>query len=133
MKVVVDTNVFVSGIFFTGPPHRILRAWRDGTIQLVVSVDLLAEYREVAGRLSKRYANVDIMPIVELVAVESHLVGATRLDEPVCDDPDDDMLLACALAGGTRTIISGDKHLLRVSGYRGIEVLRPNVFVKTYL
>ena len=46
---------------------------------------------------------------------------------------DDDKFLACALASGAGTIVSGDKHLLSVSGYRGIEVLRPRAFVDRYL
>jgi len=53
--------------------------------------------------------------------------------ESVCDDPDDDKFLACALASGSTIIVSGDKHLLKVSGYRKIEVLKPREFVNKYL
>jgi len=55
------------------------------------------------------------------------------LPEPVCDDPDDDKFLACAIAGKCNVIVSGDKHVLKVSGYRGIEVVRPRKFVDEYL
>lgn len=55
------------------------------------------------------------------------------LEGQVCADPDDDKFLACALASGARIIVSGDKHLVDVSGYRGIEVLRPRAFVDRYL
>ena len=44
MKVVLDTNVFISGVFFSGPPHQILTAWRDGKIQLAISQEILKEY-----------------------------------------------------------------------------------------
>jgi putative PIN family toxin of toxin-antitoxin system len=44
VKVAIDTNVFVSGVFFSGPPHKILEAWRDGRIQLVISPEILDEY-----------------------------------------------------------------------------------------
>ena len=44
MKVILDTNVLISGIFFSGPPHQILNAWRDGKIQLVISQEILKEY-----------------------------------------------------------------------------------------
>ena len=47
MKVVLDTNVFVSGVFFCGPPYDILSAWRGGRLQLVVSAEILEEYRRV--------------------------------------------------------------------------------------
>jgi uncharacterized protein len=133
MKVVLDTNVLVSGIFFTGPPYRILKAWRDGEIKLAVSLEILAEYRQVALRLHQRHKGIDILPILDLLAIHSQLVMAAPLPEPVCADPKDDMFLACALAANTRTIISGDKHLLAVSGFAGIHILRPRAFVDGYL
>ncbi len=58
---------------------------------------------------------------------------APPLPGQVSDDPEDDKFLACALAGRTRFIISGDKHLLRVSGYRGITVLKPREFLTDVL
>ena len=51
MRVVLDTNVFISGIFFTGPPFEILNAWRNEQLQLVVSAEILEEYRRVGERL----------------------------------------------------------------------------------
>lgn len=50
MKVVLDTNVFVSGVFFSGPPFDILTAWRDGRLQMVVTAEILEEYRRVRER-----------------------------------------------------------------------------------
>lgn len=133
MRVVLDTNVFVSGIFFAGPPYRILQAWRDERVQLVACPEILAEYRQVAVRLSRKYKGVDILPLIDLVTVRSQIVRTLPLPDPVCDDPKDDVFLACALAGRTQTIISGDRHLLNVSGFAGIQVLRPKTFVDTYL
>ena len=68
LKVIIDTNVFVSGVFFSGPPYQILKAWQSGEFELASSV-----------------------------------------------------------------IISGDKHLLKISGYEGVEVLKPREFVYRYL
>jgi predicted nucleic acid-binding protein len=67
------------------------------------------------------------------VLVNAHAFPPERLERQVCIDPDDDKFLACAVASGARTIVSGDKHLLSVSGYRGIEVLRPRAFLERYL
>ena len=61
------------------------------------------------------------------------MVQALRLPAPVCDDPDDDKFLARALAGRCKIIVSGDKHLLKVTGYRGIKVMRPIDFVEKWL
>jgi len=133
MRIVLDTNVLMSGIFFGGPPYRILQAWRDQRLQLAVCPEILAEYRRVAVRLSQRYKGIDIATLIDLVAVHSHIVQTVPLPKPVCDDPADDIFLACALAAGTRTIVSGDRHLLSVSGWAGIQVLRPKAFVSRFL
>jgi putative PIN family toxin of toxin-antitoxin system len=133
VKIVLDTNVFVSGVFFTGPPYQILQAWRDGRLQIVLSRDILVEYQRVGERLAEQFPHVHLAPLIELVAVKGKRVRALRLPAPVCDDPDDDKFLACALAGRCKVIVSGDKHLLKVSGYRGIKVMRPKNFVEEWL
>ena len=133
MKVILDTNVFVSGIFFAGPPYRVLQAWKQGHIQLVISPTILAEYREVGLRLAQDYPQIDILPFVDLVMVHADIVQADVLPNPICEDPDDDMFLACALASLTQIIISGDKHLLKLNGFEGIEILKPKSFLDLYL
>jgi len=62
MKVVLDTNVFISGVFFSGPPYQILKAWRDGKIQLILSEKIFEEYFRVAGVLSERFPNIQLGP-----------------------------------------------------------------------
>lgn len=133
MKVVLDTNVFISGVFFRGPPYRILQAWREGAVRLIVSPEILDEYRRVNDRLGLQFKDVDATPILALVARSAELVSARPLKGSVCEDTADDKFLAAALAGASRTVVSGDKHLLRVSGYEGLEVLRPRAFVERYL
>lgn len=133
MNIILDTNVFVSGVFFGGPPGRILKAWRDGDVQLVVSGEIFEEYQRVGRRLAGQFPGVDLAPMLELLAVEAELTPARGLPEPVCDDPDDDKFLACALSSKTRLIISGDRHLLKVSGYRRINIVRPRAFIDEYL
>ena len=125
MRVVLDTNVFVSGVFFSGPPASILEAWRDGQVVLVISAIIMEEYRRVGLALATRYEGVDLDPLLALLAVHAELVEAPELPAPVCEDPDDDKFLACPLASGTSVVVSGDRHLLRVSGWAGIQVLTP--------
>jgi len=133
LKIVMDTNVFVSGVFFSGPPYQILKAWQSGEFELVVSQDILNEYRRVGEILAEEHPNVDLNPFLNFVIEHAKVYKPARLKEPVCEDPDDDKFLACALASGSRVIVSGDKHLLKVSGYEGIEVLKPREFVDKYL
>jgi putative PIN family toxin of toxin-antitoxin system len=67
VKIVLDTNVLVSGMFFSGPPYEILKAWRDGKIRLVFSTEILKEYQRVAEELAKQFPGVDISEIMELL------------------------------------------------------------------
>lgn len=133
MKVVIDTNVFVAGVFFTGPPHQILRAWRDGKIDVVLSEEILEEYKRVGDKLAGRFPGVDLNPFLNLLTMKAEIINAPDLPRPVCDDPDDDKFLACAVASKCKMIISGDRHLVKVSGYKGVKVLRPRSFVDLYL
>jgi putative PIN family toxin of toxin-antitoxin system len=133
VRIILDTNVFVSGIFFAGPPYRILEAWRDGKIQLVASHKILDEYQRVEDTLAEQFPGVDLQPILELVAMNAEVFSDQNLPEPVCDDPDDDKFIACALASGCKVIVSGDRHLLKVSGFGGIRVVRPRQFIDEYL
>lgn len=133
MKVILDTNVFISGVFYSGAPNQILNAWRDGKIQLVISHDILREYLRVGEIFADKFPSIELQPILDLVTIEAELHVAEDLSERVCSDPDDDKFLACAIASGSKIIVSGDKHLVKVSGFHGIEILKPHEFIKRYL
>jgi putative PIN family toxin of toxin-antitoxin system len=133
VKIILDTNVFISGVFFSGPPRQILNAWRDGKIQLVLSQEIFREYCRVGEVFAEEFPSINLQPILDLVIIEAELYDAKDLLEPVCSDPDDDKFLACAIASGNKIIVSGDKHLIKVSGFQGIEILKPREFIKRYL
>jgi len=133
MKIVLDTNVFISGVFFTGPPYQILKAWRDGKFEILISKEILEEYKRVGESLSIQFPQVTLTPILKFFAIRAELIDAQPLSVPVCEDPDDDKFFSCAIAGKSKLIISGDKHLLKVSGYQGIKVLKPKEFINQYL
>ena len=133
MKVVLDTNVFVSGVFFGGPPFQILLAWRHGKIQLVVSPEILDEYRRVGEILAEEHPAINLEPMLDYVIHNAVVFSVPALPERICEDPDDDKFLACALASGSNLVVSGDKHLLKVSGYQDIKVLKPRDFLDNHL
>jgi putative PIN family toxin of toxin-antitoxin system len=133
MKVVVDTNVLVSGVFFGGLPARVLDAWRDGRVSLVVSPEILDEYRRVGEELACRFPPVSLGPFLGLLVTHAEIVEAPRLSKPVCSDPNDDKFFAGAVAGRCELIISGDRHLLEASGSHGVKVVTPRQFVDTLL
>lgn len=129
INVVLDTNVFVAGVFFSGPPATILHAWRDGDIRLVVSPHIMDEYRRVIQELAAKFPLIDPAPLLKLIATHALMIDAPALPEIVCNDPTDDMFLACAIASGSPIVVSGDKALLQTSGYQGIEVVTPRAFL----
>lgn len=133
MKVTIDTNVFISGIFFTGPPYQILQAWRKNIIKIVISPAILEEYQRVSEGLIEKFPNIDLIPIFNMILSRSKMVSIKKLSHQICDDPDDDKFIACALVSNTKLIVSGDKHLLKISGFEGIRVVKPKVFVDKYL
>lgn len=135
MKVVLDTNVLVSGLIFGGTPARILSAWSEGKFTLVLTPSILDEYHRVGRELAKgREPFVRALDaLFATLAVNGTLVNAPPLSPSVCADPDDDKFLAAALAGAAARIVSGDKHLLRLSGWQGIDIHTPRQFLDRLL
>ena len=133
MRIVLDTNVFVSGVFFSGPPYQILHAWQTGQVQLVGSRAVFEEYGRVGRRLAEQFPGVSLDPFLTLLFAHAEVVEVPPLPRQICSDPDDDKFLACALAGKCRVIVSGDRALLKTSGYRRVQVVTPRTFADRYL
>jgi putative PIN family toxin of toxin-antitoxin system len=136
--LVADANVLVSATLVEqGPSARILSAARNRRIILVVSPHLLGEYRRVIQRphIAKKYPEVSIHfeAIIKFLHRFGILVSPLVVERVVLDDPADDFILATAVEGRARFIVSGDKHLLALRQYRGIKILAPREFVTTVL
>lgn len=134
MKIVLDTNVLVSGVFWTGPPYQILRAWRYRRLQICFNPEIFDEYRRVLIELRTEYPHIeDTETILDLLALEGECSQPVKLKQPVCRDSHDDKFIACALACDASSIVTGDKDLLCLSPYQGIEIVKPRTFIKKYL
>ena len=135
MRVILDTNVLMSAVFFGGIPGRLLSAWTDKSFTLVLSPDIFEEYRRVGHELARRHPELEdsLEPVLALVSLNAIIVDAQPLAQPVCEDADDDKFLACAVASHTDVIVSGDKRLLRISGWQGLEILTPRQFYERHL
>ncbi len=135
MNVVMDTNVVVSGLLFGGVPGRILSAWYNRAFVLVISSEIINEYHRVGQILARGQPALlhDVEALLALVTRYASMVNPPPMVGPVSEDPDDDKFFAAALAGNARVIVSGDKHLLRVSGWNAIDVVKPRQFVERYL
>ena len=133
MKVVLDTNVLISAMFFGGLPGSILEAWESGRIMLAISPEILQEYRRTIADLEQRYGPLEALPILSLLTATSEVVDAPRLQGPVSRDPDDDKFLACARAAGAKLLVTGDSDLLAVGEWEGVLTVSPRRFVEDHL
>jgi len=133
VRIILDTNILVSGIFFSGPPYLILDAWRNKKFRLVISHDIYQEYEDIIRDIHEYHSDIDIDHFLNLILLNSEMCYPEKLHRLVTRDPKDDKFIACAVTGNVKMIVSGDKHLLEVSGYRGIEVLSPRQFFEKYI
>lgn len=129
MKVVIDTNVFVSS-FFGGLPRKIIALWEQGKITWCVSRKILNEYTAVLVRLGLTEEK-EIAELLRLFAEGRSILFAARTPilEIVQEDPEDNKFIECAVALKAEQIITGDKHLTAVKDYAGIRILSPREFL----
>jgi len=129
LKVVIDTNVFISS-FFGGIPREIINLWKDGQIVLCLSQGIVEECLEVLNRLGLKDKN-EIARLIKLFAEGYHSVFTARTPKllVVKDDPDNNKFIECAVALDCKIIISGDKHLKGVKKYIDIKILSPKEFM----
>ena len=132
MKVVIDTNVFVSS-FFGGNPRKIIDFWKKGKISLCVSKNILDEYIEVLQRIGLGDGR-EVEELLSLFAKGFNILFTTKTPKikAVRDDPDDDKFIECAIGLKAKVIITGDKALKAMNEYMGIKILTPQQFLKTY-
>ena len=129
MRAVLDTNVLVSGLLWHGAPHTLIDHIKRGTLTLVISPVLLAELDQTLAKphlqpvlLRSQTSAPRILTDLQHLA---DLIDPPALPEPVSRDPDDDHVLACALAASADLIITGDQDLLVLHPWRGIAILTP--------
>jgi uncharacterized protein len=128
VKVILDTNVLISGVFFGGPPRAVLDAWAVGRFELLVSPSIFDEYVRTCDRLGASHQGLEYHSVLATIIGRGHLVADAVAAGSTTDDPDDDKFMLCARANAA-TIVSGDKHLLDMSGWEEVRVLRPRDFL----
>lgn len=132
MRVVIDTNIFVSS-FFGGKPRKIIDLWKEGKITLCLSKDILNEYIEVLHRIGLQ-DEVELEELLSLFAKSFNILFTTKTPriKVVKDDPDDDKFIECAVALKAEVIITGDKAIEVIGEYINIKILTPQQFLKIY-
>ncbi|HXH32759.1 MAG TPA: putative toxin-antitoxin system toxin component, PIN family [Bacteriovoracaceae bacterium] len=129
IRAVIDTNVFISGIFWKGPPYLILEAWSEGKFKLIISSEILIEYERVLNELSKKANAQNSHRIFDLIKLNAEMVTPVVFAKFVCRDKDDDKFLAAALGGSVQFLVTGDEDLLVLGEYHGLKILKPKLFL----
>jgi len=127
VRIVIDTNLWVSGLLWRGAPWELLRLAEAGQVEICLAPSMLAELAQVLAyeKFRPRLAQLGLT-ISELVAYVLNLASVFELPEGktiVTADPDDDVFLRCAVAAGAAFVVSGDHHLLDMGNYSGIPIL----------
>ena len=129
IKVVIDTNVFISS-FFGGSPKKIIDLWKKGEIKLCLSREIVNEYVEVLKRLGLQNES-ELQELLNTFSEGHNIIfSATTPSLKIIEqDPDDNMFIECAVALRCSYIISGDKHLKQVKNYMGIKIVNSKKFL----
>jgi putative PIN family toxin of toxin-antitoxin system len=130
MRVVADTNILISAFLYGGLPRVFLDLSLGGAFALTTSGALLDELNE---KLLGKFAVPDTKALAFLLQLKhkARVVHPTPVLNAVLDDPDDNRVLECAVAGKAEFIVSGDKHLLRLGSHAGIAILTVRQFLQT--
>lgn len=127
MRAVLDTNTVVSAFLWGGPPARLLAAAREQRLELATSAALLDELLDVLPRRKfarkLEAAGLSVAQLVHRYGLLAQQVIPAHITARIAADPDDDAVLACALAAEATLIVSGDRHLLDLKHYHSIQIL----------
>lgn len=127
MKVVCDTNVLIAALVADGLCRDIVKR-RLPRLDLVTSKGLLVELEETLRR--KFRVDPRNIPFLSAYRERVQLVKPAKLKRPVCRDPDDDLVIATAIAAAADCILTGDEDLLVLERYEGIAIVSPRAFVE---
>lgn len=134
MKVVLDTNVLVSGTFWTGDSFRIIRKIDLKDIMLILSKELLDEYDETirSEEILEKIENKNLImnKIIKRVIEDALIISPETKFDIIKEDPDDNRILECAFEGKADYIITQDGHLLKLGEFEGIKIIMPDGFLK---
>ena len=132
MRIIIDTNIVISGAFFNGLPKTILKSVADEKFDVFISDEILKEYHKSVNEMlekDKYHLNFALfeafMKNIKMIESKSNV--------KICRDPDDDKFINCAIDAKAIYIVSGDKDLLTIGQYEDIEIVTAKEFYDKYL
>jgi len=129
MKIVIDSNVFVSAFFWLGNPRKVFDRVTNGLDELYITDDILQELSSVMTREKFNLEKNKVDNYVKIIEYFSIKLFPDNNIEDICRDPDDNKILKCGLEGNVDYIITGDKDLLVLKEYKKIKIVTPKEYL----
>lgn len=130
MKVILDTNIFISGIFWKGDCNKIILAWKNRKFSLFTSKEIIYELVKVLKDFKIQMNEELIREWIKLIVNNSTVIEPKIKLNIIKEDESDNRFLECALEGNVNCIISQDKHLLKLKKINNINILKPGEFLR---
>ena len=131
IRAVLDTNVVISALLFSGPPSQLISAWQSSRLRPVVSAQILEEYLRVLAYPKFQLTSMEIRGLIEeelLPFIETAKVPTLAI--PKLRDPDDTKFITCAMTAGVRWLVSGDDDLLSLQRVQSVEIVSVTAFLQ---
>ncbi len=133
IKVVLDTNIYISGILFAGKPREVLDLAIKGKIHVFISPDILSELRDVLSIKKFCFSPERVDIIIREIESITTMVNPAKKYSIVSHDSDDNIIIDCAMESRVEYIITGDNDLLCLNKYKSITIINPALFIEEYL
>lgn len=121
IRATLDSNIYISGLAFSGKPRRLLDMAAEGEFETAISDPIIAEVQRVLQQKCGWIETRAVEAIAAMAEFTKHVAPTERTDA-VPSDPDDNRILECAVAAGSEVIVTGDLDLLRLGSFRGIAI-----------
>lgn len=132
MKIVIDTNVLISGVFFGGFPRKILISIVDRELTACATPEIVDEYEEIVQEMiDRKQGHINRNILIPLIKALEIIEPVTHVE--ISRDSDDDKFLGCAKDARAMYIVSGDKDLLVIGQYENIQIVTAKEFCEKYL
>jgi uncharacterized protein len=128
VRVVVDTNVLVSGILSGGIPYKIIELWKNGEIEVCYASKILREYNRVLSYPKFKLPLSVIADLLVFITESGKKIELKTKINVIKEDPFDNVFLSCAVDSNCQFVITGDKHLLNLQEFRNIKIVLPRQF-----
>jgi len=129
MKIVIDTNIFISSYFWGGKPRKIFERVLNGYDELFITENIINEIMEVMKRDKFTVNSNDIKDYIHIIKKYSKKIVSENIIKSIGRDVDDDKILLCGVAGDVDYIITGDDDLLVLKEYENIKIIKPKEYL----